>query len=324
MNKALRKTGVHKYKNKIAGFDWCGLMDYATNVLNSRDKIAEGLPTPPFSKEKAEEAVKAEVPYLQYVPVPIDPATFRKKCAELEQLYIDKGVFHGIEQLEVVMKFDWEKLSDDTIAKAGVSPNEFFLGASNELCPGDDSVASILLAGLLVNVVRAFLSGTGEEMTEFMSKQDKVRTSDQPSLCPTCGEPPTLAAVLEGQDNSGNARRLYCVCCGTVWPYERIRCAHCGTRNTTKLKYVHTEEDTAHRMYVCDECGTYMPTVFQGALGTDIDYDIEQTALSILESLYLNEKAKEAEAKAKSPEAQEAKEQDKDKPTDDKKETPVQ
>ncbi|MCD8339669.1 MAG: formate dehydrogenase accessory protein FdhE [Burkholderiales bacterium] len=298
MDKTTRLNAIEDYKKKKDGFDWSGLMEYAGNVLSSRDEISTGIETPPFSKEKAEEALKEGVPYLKLEPVLIDPAQFRKKCEELEQLYIDKGLFHGAEQLQAVKKFDWDKLTDKTIGKAGVSPNDFFLDASKELCAEDEKISTILLAGLLVNVVRAYLNGTGEEMTEFLAHRDPVRTSNQPMKCPTCNEPATLGAVLEGVENSGNAKRLYCVCCGTVWPFERIRCAHCGNRNSSKLKYIHTEQDTAHRLYVCEECGGYTPTVFQDTLGAALDYDIEQTALSVLESIYLQDQA-DKEAKAK-------------------------
>lgn len=70
------------------------------------------------------------------------------------------------------------------------------------------------------------------------------------------------------------------------WPFERIRCALCGNTNSNKLKYVYADEDPAHRMHVCEDCGGAMATVFQDALKGPMDYDIELITTGVILSMY--------------------------------------
>ena len=101
------------------------------------------------------------------------------------------------------------------------------------------------------------------------------------------GEDPTaISSVSEGTEGNSNNRYLFCSCCGTQWPFERIRCALCGNTNSNKLKYVYADEDPAHRMHVCEDCGGAMATVFQDALKGPMDYDIELITTGVILSMY--------------------------------------
>ncbi len=59
-----------------------------------------------------------------------------------------------------------------------------------------------------------------------------------------------------------------------------------GNTNSNKLKYVYADEDPAHRMHVCEDCGGAMATVFQDALKGPMDYDIELITTGVILSMY--------------------------------------
>ncbi len=111
--------------------------------------------------------------------------------------------------------------------------------------------------------VSTYLSSLGVQMTEFVGHPGDLKVSDQPMTCPTCGQPPTLASLGNEGNIAGNSRKLFCACCGTVWPFERVRCAYCGTRNTNKLKYVHSDGDPVHRLYVCENVEAFFQQFFK-------------------------------------------------------------
>ena len=123
-------------------------------------------------------------------------------------------------------------------------------------------------------------------MTHELSKVDEAKSGDAPLGCPTCGAPAAISSVSEGTEGNSNKRYLFCSCCGTQWPFERIRCALCGNTNSNKLKYVYADEDPAHRMHVCEDCGGAMATVFQDALKGPMDYDIELITTGVILSMY--------------------------------------
>lgn len=64
-------------------------------------------------------------------------------------------------------------------------------------------------------------------------------------------------------------------------------------QTATSLITFTQDEDPAHRLHVCSECHGALPTVFQEALGGTMDFDVEQTASSIIQSLYAEKVSKE-------------------------------
>ncbi len=71
--------------------------------------------------------------------------------------------------------------------------------------------------------------------------------------CPVCGGRPNLA-LLE-QDG---ARRLLCSRCNGLWPYSRVGCPFCSSKD---VQQYYPSEDGAYRLYVCPACHQYLKTV---------------------------------------------------------------
>ena len=72
--------------------------------------------------------------------------------------------------------------------------------------------------------------------------------------CPVCGGRPNLA-LLEAKRG---ARRLLCSRCNSLWPYSRVGCPFCKSKE--KQDY-YPSEDGVYRLYVCPDCHRYIKTV---------------------------------------------------------------
>lgn len=81
--------------------------------------------------------------------------------------------------------------------------------------------------------------------------------------CPTCGSVASLAQFVEAE--GGRERTLICGCCQTRWKYERFGCQYCGNEAPESLSIVELEDETQHRLDLCDSCGGYTKTF----VGTD-------------------------------------------------------
>ena len=219
---------------------------------------------------------------------------FTADCKRLTQLFADNGVFDAGNARDI-LALPWGSIESEAV-KATQNP-EAFTDAAVKVLLGEDNedlVRDAFLRGVLATVVRAYLGGVGRDMTEILETSDKFLVRKQTRQCPTCGATPSLSAVLQGNEDEGNARRLYCPCCGTVWPFERLRCALCGNANPSQLKYVHSEDDLAHRLHVCSSCGGSLPAVFREALKEPFDQDIETYACIPLATAWMEKNEEQA------------------------------
>lgn len=81
----------------------------------------------------------------------------------------------------------------------------------------------------------------------------------------------------------GGAREQYCGTCGALWPFERVRCGNCGTKNQGHLHYYNVDDDFAHRVQVCDECGGYQRVVFQQEARGGCVMEVEDVVMAKLD-----------------------------------------
>jgi FdhE protein len=105
---------------------------------------------------------------------------------------------------------------------------------------------------ILTHALRPFLRACAEAYTSLVDKSGWHR-----GYCPICGGEPDFAALTP---EDGGPRHLLCSRCDYEWSFTRLGCPYCDTREYTKLHY-YPEDDGAHRLYVCDDCGRYLKAI---------------------------------------------------------------
>jgi FdhE protein len=89
--------------------------------------------------------------------------------------------------------------------------------------------------------------------------------------CPACGGMPGFAFLGEGE----GTRYLLCSRCSSQWPYRRVGCPFCGTRDHTKLSY-YLSEDEVYRLYVCKACRRYLKVLDLRQAGRQVLFPVER------------------------------------------------
>lgn len=91
------------------------------------------------------------------------------------------------------------------------------------------------------------------------------------NYCPVCGGKPDFSALKEG-----GKRWLLCSRCDGEWLFSRIECPYCGTQNQGALAYFSGEEQSEYRMYVCEECHTYLKGIDSKVSGAEALLPLER------------------------------------------------
>ncbi len=81
--------------------------------------------------------------------------------------------------------------------------------------------------------------------------------------CPFCGSVPGLARLTREEGR----RLLYCSLCGESWPFVRLGCPRCGSRED--LPVLSVETDDVYSIETCGRCKRYLKTVDQRKLPED-------------------------------------------------------
>jgi FdhE protein len=74
------------------------------------------------------------------------------------------------------------------------------------------------------------------------------------SYCPICGGRPNFALLEEER----GARRLMCSRCNSLWPYARVGCPFCESK---EKQIYYPSDDSVYRLYVCPACNDYLKTM---------------------------------------------------------------
>ncbi len=76
--------------------------------------------------------------------------------------------------------------------------------------------------------------------------------------CPICGGKPDFTYL----DKERGAKWLLCARCDTEWLFLRLECPYCGTQNQDTLAYFTDDEESyLYRLYVCEQCRTYIKAI---------------------------------------------------------------
>ena len=73
-------------------------------------------------------------------------------------------------------------------------------------------------------------------------------------VCPLCGAPPGFGDIAED-----GKRQLVCHVCGTRWPFSRLACPYCGSRDAREAIRLQAEDrDEGYVIAACEGCRGYL------------------------------------------------------------------
>lgn len=223
-------------------------------------------------------------------PLQIEPVTFAETCSSVASYIAENASLEGPAAKELA-GFGWEAFcAKADLALAGRDPGAFLDSCLRDI--GSFGVSADLPASVFAMVpyyaLRAHLDSPARQAAKAADVAHDPDSHDHPLACPFCGTPATAAVVGSAAGTDGKGRMLYCGQCGTTWSFERVRCAHCGERSSEKLHYFHLEGDSAHRLHLCNTCGSYLRTVFQEDLAAPLSPEAEDVVMAKLDKVALD------------------------------------
>ncbi|RJX17237.1 MAG: formate dehydrogenase accessory protein FdhE [Ammonifex sp.] len=131
------------------------------------------------------------------------------------------------------------------------------------------------LTGAAVNLV---LRDYAREAAAWFSDERWLR-----GICPVCGCHPCFSELA----GESRARNLHCGVCGTRWRFSRIGCPFCEAHIEEQKLFI-LEGSSKYRVYVCDNCKSYLKTV-DTQLAQPEDLLLENIKTLFLDQLLINE-----------------------------------
>lgn len=228
-------------------------------MANAIDRREEASPYKVPSLEELKELYAAGTPIFETAPVSIDAQEFKKTAQAIAGYLVDSGNYDQ-SLAEALSTIDWASIFEASQSKAN-SIDQFLEDLYEQLVENATDLQAAQLGALVASLsLYTFLEAPAKAIMDAIGYDEVIDT--HPLFCPVCGGEPMLSSVGAKTSSAGRGRLLYCLNCGTAWEFDRIRCAHCGTHDQTKLHYVSVEGDEDHRLGLCDECGGFMRTTF--------------------------------------------------------------
>jgi FdhE protein len=222
------------------------LIDFYYDLYELQFEAKAKLPQPEVRDEMARRwRLEGGIPQLTFDQLHVEPealAGLAGHTAQILQRYNPSWEFgdekDSAEEMAVVAKEIFE--SWETLTSPGTGESNGETGDSRQVRPMTLAVGFALAPYLY------------RASDTILSKLDLVRWGQ--GYCPVCGGRPNFA-LLEAERG---ARQLLCSRCNSLWPYSRVGCPFCKSRE--KQKY-YPSEDGVYRLYVCPDCHRYLKTI---------------------------------------------------------------
>lgn len=127
----------------------------------------------------------------------------------------------------------------------------WYEGSSLSAIAAAQNIDEQLLTFVVETALKPFLSAYSEVLLPLVDQESWRRR-----YCPVCGGKPDFAFL----DKDRGARWLICSRCDAEWLFKRLECPYCGTQNQDALAYF-TDDEGIYRLYVCDECRSYIKAI---------------------------------------------------------------
>jgi len=164
------------------------------------------------------------------------------------------------------MHNDLETLGSD-LGWLRAAAEVWYEGLSLTRLPVTGRLDEELLASVLGATLRPFLSAYATLLLPDIEQESWRR-----NYCPVCGGKADFSSLKEG-----GARWLFCSRCDAEWLFSRMECPCCGTRDQEALAYFTSEEQSGvYRLYVCEECRTYIKGIDSRLTDADVLLPLER------------------------------------------------
>lgn len=189
------------------------------------------------------------------------------------------------EQVAALRQTDFRGvITDEMLVDAARRPEGFLREAAANLAGADGTdLSSATVLFVLSASLTPFVSGPAGQALEAVG--DRGRQAWDQGSCPVCGSAAGMARMGEGTQQEGSRRVLWCALCHAEWPYERLRCARCGSRDQAALRYTFVDSDPVHRLHLCDTCHGYVKTTFEGELNRPLSMPVEDAVSTFLDAV---------------------------------------
>ena len=133
-----------------------------------------------------------------------------------------------------------------------------------------------LLSFLLVETLKPVYEYCANILQEFIPQELWKQ-----GYCPVCGEHPPIAEI----SGEKGTRLLFCIYCGTDWPFPLLKCPFCNNEEEEEVKSFYPENEKRYRIEVCKICGKYLKVIDTQAIGCRVPLDVENIATLHLDIL---------------------------------------
>ena len=136
---------------------------------------------------------------------------------------------------------------EDLVSHAFRDQFEDILAAAQRL-----GVDEELFAGITVFLARPFRGQAAQDLIQGVDLRGWLR-----GHCPVCGHLPVLAHI----QSAAGLRTLWCLHCGTNWPFARLECPYCLNENQEELELIGAEDEPSCWAHACAGCGKYIKEI---------------------------------------------------------------
>lgn len=236
------------------------LLDFYHDLYEIQFEAKAALPKPNVRDEMAARwRLEGGIPQLTFDQLGLAPESFAQLAVKISQVLVRHNP--GWQSLQGVMSPDelialarevfetW-----DTLTAPKPEAREFGEG------PQSERPAALAVGFALAPYL--------QRASEVIAPQLDLGLWTQ-GYCPICGGRANFALL---EDERG-ARRLMCSRCNCVWPYARVGCPFCESRE--KQAY-YPSKDGVYRLYVCPACNRYLKTMDLRELFREVHPEVER------------------------------------------------
>jgi FdhE protein len=246
------------------------LLDFYEKIFIAKEEFYQSLKTLSvvFDEQEVQTKFKAGFPVLDKSAIELDSGALENFFRTLLQISHKKNPDTAEKLHAFIKKGNLDVGNTIKAMWGGETPSP--AGGKEEL--GDPT----LLFFLLTESLKPFYEYLAENLRAVIDV-----TLWGKGYCPICGKTPSIAAIPEGKWS----RHLFCVYCGTEWPFPFLMCPFCGNEEEEGVTYLYVENEKQYRLEVCKACQKYLKAVDIECIGTPVPLDVENIATLHLDIL---------------------------------------